>query len=244
MEFLMNEKVIEVTITSKDVHMNNDHKIDSTMTITQQDKQSTPVFSPNGSYFHLIRTETKTKYQDTSYYDNYTVTKIEAIDKDDKKYTLRILREDFLPMVGDTLKVCINEHNIIIGYIPYTNAAPISMIKQHKFDSLDFYRWSFIIHAFPITAPFYALAGLKPVKRFSDGEYKNSYFFALFALLIVAIQVYSSYNLYQYGGDAFLKSIIGYVISGVIYISAMLLFDVREFASKSLYISKIKQMLK
>lgn len=241
----MNEKVIEVTITSKDVHMNNDSKVHSTMNSSQQEKQSTtPVFTPNGSYFYLTRTETKTSYRDTYYYDNYTVTRIEAVDKDDNKYVLKILREDFLPMVGDTLKVCINEHNIIIGYIPYPNAAPISMIKQHKFDSLDFYRWSFIIHAFPITAPFYALAGLKPVKRFSEGQYKNSYFFALFALLIVAIQVYSSYNLYQSGGDAFIKSIIGYVISGVIYVAAMLLFDMREFASKSLYISKIKQMLK
>lgn len=243
----MNEKVIEVTITSKDVQMNNDAKIHSTISSTQTTK-AVPIYDIREKDFTSLsfpyRTETKTNYKDTHYYDNYTVTRIEVVDKDNKKYMLQILREDFLPMVGDTLKVCINEHDIIIGYIPYTSAAPISMIKQHKFDSLDFYRWSFIIHAFPITAPFYALAGLKPVKRFSDGEYKNSYFFALFALLIVAIQVYSSYNLYQYGGDAFLKSIIGYVISGVIYISAMLLFDIREFASKSLYISKIKQMLK
>jgi len=241
----MNEKVIEVTITSKDVHMNNDEKKHSTMTSTQQEKQSTiPVFSRNGSYVYLTRTETKTTYKDTYYYDNYTVTIIEVTDKENKKYLFKILRDDFLPMVGDNLKVCLNEDDLIVAYVPYANADPVTTVKQHKFDSLDFYRWSFIIHAFPITAPFYALAGLKPVKRFSDGKFKNSYFFALFALLIVAIQVYSSYNLYQYGGDAFLKSIIGYVISGAIYVAAILLFDMREFASKSLYISKIKQMLK
>lgn len=239
MGFFMNEKILEVKIINKNVTMKNDLKTHTS--ITQSEESVTPL---NRRYI-LSEKKIKTRYADTTYYDNYTVTSIEAIDeKNNKIYSLKIRKDDFLPVAGDTIKVCINEENEIIAYIPYQNAPPVSTIKQHKFEPIDYYKSSFMIYTFPITAPFYALSALLPVKKFTDGKYKNTYFFALFALLIIAIQVYSSYNLYKYGGEAFFKSIIGYLISGLIYISGMVLFDLREFASKSLYINKIKQMLK
>lgn len=232
----MNEKTLEITITKKDVTMRNDQKFDSSVTTYEKDHSP---FQTD----HQRKKDTKIVYRDTTYYDNYTVTRIEAFDKNNTQYSLKILRDDFLPLVGDTLKVCINDENEIIAYTPYKDAKPVSIIKQHKFEPLSYYKWSFIIHAFPLTAPFYAVASLKSTDRFIDGKINKTYFFAIFALLVIAIQIYSSYNLYKYGGDAFLNSMIGYLASGLIFLAGMILFDLREYASKSLYIAKIKNML-
>jgi hypothetical protein len=236
MGFFMNEKTIEITITYKTVNMRNDLK--THVSVTSNEYNPTPFKTE-----YDRRTDTKQRHAHTTYHDNYTVTTIHAVDNNNSQYSLKILREDFLPLVGDTLKVCINDENEIIAYIPYKNAEPISVLKQHKFEPISYYKWSFIIHAFPLTAPFYAVASLMPTERFVDGKTKKTYFFAIFALLVIAIQIYSSYNLYKYGGDAFLNSMIGYLVSGGIFLAGMILFDLREYTSKSVYISKIKKML-
>jgi hypothetical protein len=239
MGFFMNEKILEVTIINKNVTMRNDLKTHTSITYSEE------TVTPSELFYRLSEKKIKTQTENTTYYDNYIVTSIEAIDeKDQKTYSLKIFKDEFLPVTGDTIKVCINDGNEIIAYIPYQNATPVSTIKQHKFEPIDYYKSAFIIYAFPITSPFYALSALLPVKNFTDGKYKNTYFFAFFALLIIAIQLYSSYNLYKYGGEAFIKSIIGYLISGLIYVLGLVLFDLRESLSKSLYINKIKQMLK
>lgn len=232
----MNEKTLEITITKKDVNMRNDQKFDTSVTTTE--KSHSPFQTD-----HQRKKDTSIVYRDTTYFDNYTVTRIEAFDKNNTPYSLKILRDDFLPLVGDTIKVCINDENEVIAYTPYKDAKPVSLLKQHKFEPVSYYKWSFIIHAFPLTAPFYAIASLKPTNRFVDGKTKKTYFFAIFALLVIAIQIYSSYNLYKYGGDAFLNSMIGYLVSGAIFLLGMILFDLREYTNKSLYINKVKNML-
>lgn len=232
----MNEKTLEITITKKDVNMKNDQKFDSSETTYEKD------YSPFQTD-HQRKKDTKIVYRDTTYYDNYTITRIEGFDENNTSYSFKILRDDFLPLVGDTIKVCINEENEIIAYTPYKDAKPVSLLKRHKFEPVSYYKWSFIIHAFPLTAPFYAIASLKATDRFVDGETKKTYFFAIFALLVIAIQIYSSYNLYKYGGDAFLNSMIGYLVSGAIFLLGMILFDLREYTNKSLYITKVKNML-
>jgi hypothetical protein len=232
MESVMNEKILEVTITSKNTHMKNELQVhDAVLTYERN----------TGNPFNR---KTTTVYSQTTYYDNYTKIKIEAIDKENKTYSLKVSRDDFLPEIGDTIKVCINNYNEIIAYQPYTNADPVSIIKNHKFSPFDYYKWSFIIYTFPLSSPFIALQALKTEKKFVDGDLKNTYIFSITALVIIAIQIYSSYNLYKYGWSGFVHSAIGYVISGALFVGSILLHDLRETASKSLYISKLKKMLK
>lgn len=228
----MNEKILEVTITNKNTHMRNELQTHDS------------VFSYERNTGNPFNRKTTTVYSTTTSYDNYTKIKIEAIDKENKTYSLKVSRDDFLPEIGDTIKVCINHDNEIIAYQPYANADPISIIKNHKFSPFDYYKWSFIIYTFPLSSPFTAIQALKPEKKFVDGELKNTYIFTIVALLIITIQIYSSYNLYKYGGSGFIHSAIGYLISGALFVGSILLHDLRETASKSLYISKLKKMFK
>ena len=238
MEIVMNEKILEVTITNKNTHMRNE----------SQTHYSVSTYEYNSG--DLLKSErqrkkdTTTIHSTTTSYDNYTVIKIEAIDKGNKTYSLVVLRDDFLPEAGDTIKVCVNKNDKIIAYQPYANADPVSLIKNHKFSPFSYYQWSFIVHAIPFFSPFFALQALKPEKKFVDGDYKNTYIVSIFALVIMAVQIYSSYNFYKFGGPVFLQTVIYSLIAGCLFVCAILLHDLREIKSKFLYISKLKKMLK
>lgn len=234
----MNEKTLEVTITKKNTHMRNDVKTHNS--VSSYEYNSGDLSKSE----RQRRRDTTTVYSTTTSYDNYIITKIEAIDKENKKYSSTILRDSFLPETGDTIKVCINKNDEILAYQPYDNAAAISLMKNHKFSPFSYYYWSFIVYTFPLLSPFIALQSLKPEKKFVDGVYKNTYIFSIIALLIIAIQIYSSYNFYKYGSADIINSVIGYLICGGLFVGTILLHDLREAKSKFSYISKLKKMLK
>jgi hypothetical protein len=238
MEIIMNEKILEVTITNKNTHMRND--VQTHNSVSSHEYNSGDLTKSESQR----KRDTTTVYSTTTSYDNYTITKIEATDKENKKYSSTILRDNFLPEIGDTIKVCINKNDEILAYQPYSNADPISLLKNHKFSPFSYYQWSFILYSIPFFSPFFALQALKPEKKFIDGEYKNTYIFSIIAVVIIALQIYSSYNFYKYGGSAFVSTVINSLIAGGLFVGAILLHDLREAKSKFSYISKLKKMLK
>lgn len=239
----MNGKIITVKVIEKETEMKNRANNEyHTKDQVHRERNFTGGSYNISAFSGKVELDRTTRKYTT--YDNYTVTKAVLLDENtNKKYDIKVVKDDFLPTVGKNIKVFDSENEPIgiISYIPYKNAEPISIQtrpKNFSLETLFFFLGNLIAAGIPILS-FYTgiLFLLNPEKTFKDGIIKNANITRILGVIIVSIQTFICYTLYTKGvkviPEMFQLSVLGGILTAVF----MVLFEIVKNINISRYIN-------
>lgn len=223
----MHGLIINVKVIEKSVRMKNKANTSQNTTTNSVRETQFTGGSKIDRYTPIVKTR-EVIHQHTDY-TNYTITDVKLLDeKTNKVYVLEIINQDFLPTVDKYIDIYVADkwHNVVLAYLPYKGAEPISIGKAtpiFNMERVTLFFETLLSFGIPLLG-FYGVYLYMFYKsmRFKDGIEVQDSVIKIIAFIVAITQIYVCYNIFEGGFKVIpemLELSFGVATIGAIYVT-------------------------